>query len=114
MKNILIAIGIFAVILIITILAHAGEWNEKPVMCEQKAKFESLMVEQGKIIIGTGDMLATVRTKNGLSDIPAILPMRLYLNPSNKHFTLVEWHKDYNSYCILAYGEHWHIIGEKS
>ena len=114
MKNILIAIGIFAVILIITILAHAGEWNEKPVMCEQKAKFESLMVEQGKIIIGTGDMLATVRTKNGLSDIPAVLPMRLYLNPSNKHFTLVEWHKDYNSYCILAYGEHWHIIGEKS
>ena len=94
--------------------AFAGEWNEKPVMCEQKAKFESLMVEQGKIIIGTGDMLATVRTKNGLSDIPAVLPMRLYLNPSNKHFTLVEWHKDYNSYCILAYGEHWHIIGEKS
>ena len=94
--------------------ALAGEWNEKPVMCEQKEKFESLMVEQGKVILGGGDMFATVRTNNGLSDIPAVLPMRLYFNPANKHFTIVEWHRDYNSYCILAYGEEWHILGEKS
>ena len=92
----------------------AGEWNDKPVMCEQKEKFESLMVEQGKIILGGGDMFATVRTKDGLSDIPAVLPMRLYFNPINKHFTIVEWHRDYNTYCILAYGEEWHILGEKS
>ena len=92
----------------------AGEWNDKPVMCEQKEAFESLMVEQGKIILGGADMFATVRTKDGLSDIPAVLPMRLYVNLSNKHFTLAEWHRDYNTYCILAYGEEWHIIGEKS
>mgnify|MGYP005663428249 FL=1 len=72
------------------------------------------MVEQGKVILGGGDMFATVRTNNGLSDIPAVLPMRLYFNPANKHFTIVEWHRDYNSYCILAYGEEWHILGEKS
>ena len=93
---------------------HAGEWNEKPVICEQKDVFEKLMVEQGKIILGAGDMLATVRTKNGLSDIPAVLPMRLYINPRTKQFTIVEWHRDYNSYCILAFGEKWHILGEKS
>ena len=92
----------------------AGEWNDKPVMCEQKQPFESLMVEQGKIIIGAADMFATVRTKDGLSDIPAVLPMRLYINPINKHFTIVEWHRDHNTYCILAYGEEWHMIGEKS
>ena len=81
---------------------------------KKKSKFVTLMVEQGKIILGTGDMLATVRTKNGISDIPAILPMRLYINPINKHFTIVEWHRDHNSYCILAYGEQWQILGEKS
>ena len=43
----------------------AGEWNDKPVMCEQKEAFESLMVEQGKIILGGGDMFATVRNKDG-------------------------------------------------
>ena len=95
-------------------ISLAGEWNDKPVVCEQKDRFESLMVEQGKIILGGADMFATVRTKDGLSDIPAVLPMRLYVNLSNKHFTLAEWHRDYNTYCILAYGEEWHIIGEKS
>ena len=94
--------------------AFAGEWNDKPVICEQKEPFESLMVEQGKIILAGADMFATVRTKDGLSDIPAVLPMRLYINPTNKHFTLVEWHRDHNTYCILAYGEKWHILGEKS
>ena len=92
----------------------AGEWNDKPVMCEQKEKFERLMVEQGKIILAGADMFATVRTKDGLSDIPAVLPMRLYINPTNKHFTLVEWHRDHNTYYILAYGEEWYILGEKS
>ena len=107
-----VLLGLAAILMLSN--ARAGEWNEKPVMCEQKEQFESLMVEQGKIILGGGDMFATVRTKNGLSDIPAVLPMRLYFNPSNKHFTIVEWHRDYNTYCILAYGEEWHILGEKS
>ena len=94
--------------------AFAGEWNDNPVMCEQKEPFDSLMVVQGKILLAGADMFATVRTKDGLSDIPAVLPMRLYINPTNKHFTLVEWHRDHNTYCILAYGEEWHILGEKS
>ena len=107
-----VLLGLAAILMLSN--ARAGEWNEKPVICEQKEQFESLMVEQGKIILGGGDMFATVRTKNGLSDIPAVLPMRLYFNPSNKHFTIVEWHRDYNTYCILAYGEEWHILGQKS
>jgi len=107
-----VLLGLAAILMLSN--ARAGEWNEKPVMCEQKEQFESLMVKQGKIILGGGDMFATVRTKNGLSDIPAVLPMRLYFNPSNKHFTIVEWHRDYNTYCILAYGEEWHILGQKS
>ena len=107
-----VLLGLAAILMLSN--ARAGEWNEKPVMCEQKEKFESLMVEQGKIILGGGDIFATVRTKNGLSDIQAVLPMRLYINPSNKHFTIVEWHRDYNTYCILAYGEEWHILGQKS
>ena len=111
-KLLWVLLGLAAILMLSN--ARAGEWNEKPVMCEQKEQFESLMVEQGKIILGGGDMFATVRTKNGLSDIPAVLPMRLYINPSNKHFTIVEWHRDYNTYCILAYGEEWHILGQKS
>ena len=111
MKEVLIGLGIVLVIFFVTLLSHAGEWNDKPVICEQKEVFEKLMVDQGKIMLGAGDMLATVRTKDGLSDIPAILPMRLYINPTTNQFTIVEWHRDYNSYCILAFGEKWTLMG---
>jgi len=91
----------------------AGEWNEKPVICEQKEVFEKLMVKQNKILLGTGDLLATVRAKDGYSPIPAILPMRIYINFTTKEWTIVEWHQDYNSYCILGFGGNWQLLGQK-
>ena len=87
--------------------AFAGEWNDKPVMCEQREVFEKTMVEKGEIIFSKGDMLAKVRTKDGLSDIPAVLDLRIYINPQKNTFTIAEFHKDYNSVCVLAYGENY-------
>ena len=87
--------------------AFAGEWNDKPVMCEQREVFEKTMVERGEIIFSKGDMLAKVRTKDGLSDIPAVLDLRIYINPQKSTFTIAEFHKDYNSVCVLAYGENY-------
>ena len=90
---------------------EAAEWNDKPVMCEQKEIFEKTMVERGEILFSRGDMLATVRTKDGLSDIPAILPVRMYINPQKKTFTIVEYHTDYNTVCVLAFGNNWSSVG---
>ena len=92
----------------------AGEWNDKPVMCEQKEIFEKTMVERGEILFSRGEMLATVRTKDGLSEIPAILPVRIYINPEKKTFTIAEYHTDYNSICVLAFGENYTTIGTAS
>ena len=94
--------------------AIAAEWNDKPVLCEQKEVFEKIMVEQGKFILGAGDLLATVRTKDGYSDIPAILPVRIYINPEKKTFTIAEYHTDYNSICVLAFGENYTTLGTAS
>ena len=94
-------------------IAVVGEWNEKPVICEQKEIFEKVMVEQKKILFGSGDLLATVRNKEGLSDIPAVLPMRLYINPTTNEWTIAEYHKSYNSMCILGFGANWQILGNK-
>ena len=94
--------------------AFAGEWNDKPVMCEQREVFEKTMVERGEIIFSKGDMLAKVRTKDGLSDIPAILDLRIYINPQKGTFTIAEFHKDYNSVCVLAYGENYTTLGYSS
>tara|TARA_B100000161_G_scaffold135779_1_gene96322 strand:+ start:31 stop:375 length:345 start_codon:yes stop_codon:yes gene_type:complete len=113
MKQVLIGLGIVLVIFFVTLLSHAGEWNDKPVICEQKEVFEKLMVEQKKILLGTGDLLATVRNKEGLSDIPAVLPMRVYINPTTQEWAIVEYHQDYNSMCILGYGANWQLLGNK-
>ena len=94
--------------------AFAGEWNDKPVICEQKEIFEKTMVERGEIIFSKGDMLAKVRTKDGLSDIPAVLDLRIYINPQKQTFTIAEFHKDYNSVCVLAYGENYTTLGISS
>ena len=94
--------------------AFAGEWNDKPVMCEQREVFEKTMVEKGEIIFSKGDMLAKVRTKDGLSDIPAVLDLRIYINPQKSTFTIAEFHKDYKSVCVLAYGENYTTLGISS
>ena len=94
--------------------AFAGEWNDKTVMCEQREVFEKTMVEKGEIIFSKGDMLAKVRTKDGLSDIPAVLDLRIYINPQKSTFTIAEFHKDYNSVCVLAYGENYTTLGTSS
>ena len=94
--------------------AFAGEWNDKPVMCEQREVFEKTMVERGENIFSKGDMLAKVRTKDGLSDIPAVLDLRIYINPQKSTFTIAEFHKDYNSVCVLAYGENYTTLGTSS
>lgn len=94
--------------------AFAGEWNDKPVICEQKEIFEKTMVDRGEIIFSKGDMLAKVRTKDGLSDVPAVLDLRIYINPQKQTFTIAEFHKDYNSVCVLAYGENYTTLGISS
>tara|TARA_B100000886_G_scaffold31768_1_gene19851 strand:- start:1739 stop:2098 length:360 start_codon:yes stop_codon:yes gene_type:complete len=90
---------------------HSAEWNDKPVMCEQKEIFEETMVGKKQILLAMGEILATVRTKDGLSEIPAVLPIRVYYDPKTEHFTIAEYHPDYNSVCVLAYGTNFQILG---
>ena len=71
--------------------------------------------KKGKIALvvgGTG--LYFKALTNGLSEIPAILPVRIYINPEKKTFTIAEYHTDYNSICVLAFGENYTTIGIES
>ena len=85
-------------------------------------KFEKLatglfgfeVIHPVEILFSRGEMLATVRAKDGLSEIPAILPVRIYINPEKKTFTIAEYHTDYNSICVLAFGENYTTLGIES
>ena len=104
---------LIAAVLLFNNVVNAGEWNEKPVMCEQKEIFEKIMVDRGEILFSQGDSLATVRDPdeaNGLSPIPATLPLKVYVNLETKTYTITETHPSYGQMCILSYGENFSSI----
>ena len=91
-----------------TINANAGEWNEKPVMCEQKETALQLLRDKGEVLLMSGIQLAKVRDPdepNGYSPTPATLQLAVFVNIETKTFSILEYHPSYNSICIIAYGE---------
>ena len=108
-----IALTFFAIWIGFTVNAHAGEWNDKPVMCEQKEIVQKLLQDKGELLIMSGIQLTKVRDPdeaNGLSPIPATLPLRVYVNIETKTYTIAEIHPSYGQMCILSYGENFSSI----
>ena len=99
---------IVAAVLMISTAVSAGEWNEKPVMCEQKEVVQKLLQNKGEVLLMSGMQLTKVRDPdepNGLSLTPATLPLQVFVNLETKTFSITELHPTYNSVCIIAYGE---------
>ena len=110
-----ILLGLAAVLMLSN--ARAGEWNEKPVMCEQKEIVQKLLRDKGEVLLMSGIQLTKVRDPdepNGYSPVPAILPIRLYYNPQEQTFTFAEYHASINSVCILAFGNSFTMLGINS
>ncbi len=85
-------------------LGYAGEWNEKPVMCaDEKETFETVFRKKEKLLF-TGLEFAKVRTDTGYARTPAKLPFRIFANLETGTYTIIEYHPEYTSYCIIAYG----------
>ena len=93
---------------------QAGEWNDKPVMCENKEIALEAIRAKGEIPIITGIQSTKVRDNDGLSDIPAHVPLQIFVNIKTKTFSITEYHPSYDSICIIGYGDDWTQLGEKS
>ena len=103
-----IIIWIFVAIIGITLAyscrLEAGEWNEKPVMCaDEKETFEAVFRKKEKLLF-TGLEFAKVITETGYARTPAKLPFRIFANLETGTYTIIEYHPEYTSYCIIAYG----------
>ena len=94
--------------------SFAGTWNEKPVMCEQKEIALQAVKDKGEIPIFTGIQSTKVRNKEGLSVVPAHIPIQLFVNIKTKTYTIMEYHPSYNSACVISFGNDWKSIGAKS
>ena len=95
---------------------HAGEWNEKPVMCGPEEEVFSILQDKEEVLIFTGQEFAKVRDpdeKDGLHQVPAKLPFAFYANSTRGTYTILEYHKaPYNVYCIIAYGTELKTVSE--
>ena len=54
------------------------------------------------LFIGKG--FSKVRTETGLAHQPPTLPFRFYVNLDTGTFTVLEYHPEYNTYCVISYG----------
>ena len=93
---------------------HAGEWNEKPVMCQQKEVAMDVVRAKGEIPMIPGVQSAKVRTTDGLADAPVHIPLQTFVNLKTKTFSILEFHPSINSVCIIGYGDAINLLGKKS
>ena len=90
---------------------EAGEWNEKPVMCASEEETYKTITEKKEVLIFTGLEFAKVRSESGYKAKPATLPFRFYVNLETGTYTVIEYHPEYRSYCIIAYGVNLQTFG---
>ena len=83
---------------------EAGEWNEKPVMCAGEKETTEILNQKKEKILFIGKGFSKVRTETGLAHQPATLPFRFYVNLDTGTFTVLEYHPEYNTYCVISYG----------
>jgi len=95
-------------------IAVAGEWNDKPVMCEQKEVALDAVRTKGEMPLITGVQSAKVRTTDGLADAPVHIPLQIFVNLKTKTFSILEFHPEINSICIIGYGDDFNLLGDKS
>ena len=83
----------------------AGEWNDKPVICEMKDIALKAIRDKGEILLISGVQSTKVRSGGGLAQYPIHLPLHIYVNLETKTYTIIEYHPTYESVCIISYGD---------
>ena len=112
-KIVFLLFSLWIFFLLLNAQSFAGTWNEKPVMCEQKEIALKVVKDKGEIPMFTGIQSTKVRDREGLSVVPAHLPIQLFVNLKTKTYTIMEYHPSYNTACVLSFGDDWKGVGEK-
>ena len=95
-------------LLFVTSIVIAGEWNDKPVMCSKAEETFEAIKDKGEVLLFIGQEYSKVRNERGLSMIPAKIPLSFYANLESGTYSIVEYHPTYKSYCVIAYGVNLH------
>ena len=89
----------------------AGEWNEKPIMCANEVEtFDAINTKKEELVF-KAVQFTKVRTETGLAKKPATLPFSFYINLQTGTYTVIEYHAEYETYCVIAYGTNLQTFG---
>ncbi len=103
---------IFGLSFLVTTTALSGEWNEKPIVCHPLVEIQGILKQNEEVLLANGIQATPVRDKAGISDVPAFIPISIYVNPKTQTYTIIEYHPSYDTYCVLSVGAGWEINGE--
>ena len=95
---------------------HAGNWNDKPVICADEDETFSALASKGEVLVGYAKQLTWVKDpdeSDGIAQSRPALPWALYANLDTGTFTVLEYHKTpYNVYCTIGHGVEFEYVFE--
>ena len=98
--------------------AHAeAEYNKKPVLCGTDTEILGMLSSKKEDLafeaIQTTPVLDPEDDDDGVRDMPAMLPVAVYINLKEKTYSIVEYHPRYEQYCIVSLGSSVKFIAKK-
>jgi len=101
---------LLSLLLVVSSVVYAGEWNEKPIMCSDEVETFDAINSKKEELVFKAVQFTKVRTDSGLARKPVGVAVDMYVNPETGTYTLIEFHPTYNSYCGISYGTNFQVF----
>ena len=89
---------------------HAGEWNDKPIMCGTPEETYEAIKSKEEELIFKAIQHTKIRSETGLAKNPVGLRMDMYVNPATGTYTIIEYHPSYKSTCVISFGSNFQVF----
>ncbi len=101
---------LLSLLLVVSSVVYAGEWNEKPIMCSDEVETFDAINSKKEELVFKAVQFTKVRTDSGLARKPVGVAVDMYVNPETGTYTLIEFHPTYKSYCVISYGANFQVF----
>jgi hypothetical protein len=101
---------LLSLLLVVSSVVYAGEWNEKPIMCSDEVETFDAINSKKEELVFKAVQFTKVRTDSGLARKPVGVAVDMYVNPETGTFTIIEFHPTYKSYCVISYGTNFQVF----
>ena len=101
---------LLSLLLMVSSVVYAGEWNEKPIMCADGVETFGAINSKKEELVFKATQFTKVRTDSGLARKPVGVAVDMYVNAETGTYTIIEFHPTYESYCVISYGSNFQVF----